>query len=62
METVAGALGDGDVDPPLVDVSGMPLDQLVSSSSDSVLARSLRRVVADLHQHEVMSAFSNYAE
>jgi hypothetical protein len=61
METVAGMPGDGDVDPPLVDVSGMPLDQLVSSG-DSVLARLLLRVVADLEQHEVLSAFANYAE
>jgi FXSXX-COOH protein len=45
----------------LPDVSGLPLDRLIDAA-DTVLANSLRRLVADLDRpQEVLSAFDNYA-
>ena len=50
---------DSEGDSVLVDVTGLPLDQLVVST-DSALTSSLRRALADLDRpQEVIAAFSN---
>jgi FXSXX-COOH protein len=54
--------GHGDLDhSALVDVTGIPLDQLLPST-ESVLARSLQALVRETSRpQEVISAFGNFA-
>ena len=44
----------------LVDVNELPISRLVTSG-DSVLAHSVRRLLAELTQKEILSAFGNFA-
>jgi FXSXX-COOH protein len=51
---------DDDAEPSLIDVTGMPLAQLLPSD-DTVLTNSLRRLLIELdHPQEAIAAFSNY--
>jgi FXSXX-COOH protein len=49
----------GEAEPALVDLTGLPLPELFASD-DSVLANSLRRLLADLDRpQDVVAAFGN---
>jgi FXSXX-COOH protein len=53
-------VGPAETESGLADVTRMPLPELLPSD-DSVLANSLRRLLADMDQaQEVMSAFNSY--
>jgi FXSXX-COOH protein len=59
MDNADGAAADQD--PGLVDVSALPLSRLISSS-DSVLAHSLSRILTELDERkDVLAAFGNFA-
>ncbi|MFC4065729.1 hypothetical protein [Actinoplanes subglobosus] len=62
MAADRGLLDDGDAAPSaLVDVTGIPLDQLLPST-DSVLANSLSALVAEMSgSRETLAAFMNFA-
>jgi FXSXX-COOH protein len=61
MENTAGSQGDGTDQPELVDVTSLPLAELIPAD-DTVLANSLRRLLAELdHPQEIIAAFGNAA-
>jgi hypothetical protein len=59
---MSGQAGQGAPDSwSLVDVTCLPLEQLISDN-ETVLVNSLRRLVAEIDRaQEVLSAFDNYA-
>ena len=63
MENNAGSQDDGTPEHQLelADVSGLPLAELIPAD-DTVLANSLRRLLAELdHPQEIIAAFNNAA-
>ncbi|GGN56826.1 hypothetical protein GCM10010112_09020 [Actinoplanes lobatus] len=62
MAAGPGVAGSGDALPTtLIDVTGIPLDQLLPST-DSVLANSLSALVAEMSgNREILAAFGNFA-
>jgi FXSXX-COOH protein len=61
MDADPAAGHDASDHPFLIDVTGMPLDQLLPSD-DSALAASLRNLVIETSRpQEIISAFGNFA-
>jgi FXSXX-COOH protein len=64
MANTAGSQGDGTPEhqPELADVSSLPLAELIPAD-DTVLANSLRRLLAELDSpQEIIAAHNNFAD
>ena len=58
MDHIANPTDAEETGPALVDVTSIPLAELLSSGDDA-LAHAIRRIVQELDEHEVIAAFSS---